>query len=116
LTQHRDEVKEVAGLKFEIARRTRFAGRAAEVDRPDHLVAVLGQPPVELEGRDRWRQAAGEIESYAARWGTMPDLSEDDPLAGPEPGQAAHLASVERAVAATMADPAEIAHGPELDL
>jgi hypothetical protein len=116
LREHRDEVKQVAGLEFEIARRTRLAGRAAEVDRPDHLVAVLDEPPVDLEGRNRWRRAAGAIESYSARWGTVPDLSSDDRLAGLEPGQAAHLASLERAVAATVADPVDIAYGPALDL
>ena len=109
-------MKEVAGLEFEIARRTRLAGRAAEVDRPDHLVAALGEPPVDLEGRDRWRRAAGEIESYSARWGTVPDSSEDRRRWGSEPGQAAHLASVERAVAATVADPVEPDHEPALEL
>jgi hypothetical protein len=116
LKEHRHEVKEVAGLEFEIARRTQLAGRAAEVDRPEHVVATLGEPPVDLEGRDRWRRAAGEIESYSARWGTLPDSSEDRRLARLEPGQSAHLASVERAVAATVADPVDIAHGPGLDL
>jgi hypothetical protein len=86
LSGHRDEVKEVAGLEFEIARRVRLAGRAAEVDRPDHVVAALGEPPVDLEGRDRWRRAAGAIESYSARWGTVPDPSDDRRLAGLEPG------------------------------
>jgi conjugative relaxase-like TrwC/TraI family protein len=116
LREHRDEVKEVAGLEFEIARRVRLAGVAAEVDRPDHVVAALGEPPVDLEGRDRWRRAAGAMESYSARWGTMPDPSTDHRLASLESGQAAHLAFVERAVAATVADPAEIACGPSLDL
>ena len=36
--------------------------------------------------------------------------------AGLEPGQAAHLASVERAVAATVAGPVEIGDAPALDL
>ena len=61
-------------------------------------------------------QAAGAIESYSARWGTVPDPSKDRRLAGLEPGQAAHLASVERAVEATVTDPTEIAHGPALDM
>jgi hypothetical protein len=108
LREHRDEVKEVAGLEFEIARRTQLAGRAAEVDRPEHVVATLGEPPVDLEGRGRWRRAAGAIESYSAR--------SDRRLAGLEPGQAAHLLCAERAVAATVADPAESGHGPRLDL
>jgi hypothetical protein len=115
LRAHRDEVKDLAGLEFEIARRTRLAGRAAEVDRPEHIVTALGGPPVDLEGRNGWRRAAGAIESYSARWGTMPDLS-DHRLMGLGPDQAAHLASVEHAVAATVADPAENGYEPALDL
>ena len=116
LNEHRDEVKEVAGLEFEIARRTQLAGRAAEVDRPEHVVATLGEPPVDFEGRERWRRAAGAIESYSARWGAVPDSSENRRLAGLEPGQAAHLLCVERAVAATVSDLAESGYGPALDL
>jgi hypothetical protein len=116
LREHRHEVKQVAELEFEITRRTRLAGRAAEVDRPEHVVTALGEPPVDLEGRDRWRQAAGAIESYSARWGTVPDLSKDDRQAGLEPGQTAHLASVERAVAAAVADPVEPHLEPALEL
>jgi hypothetical protein len=114
LREHRDEMKQVAGLEFEIARRTRLAGRAAEVDRPDHVLAALGEPPVDLEGRDRWRRAAGAIESYTARWGTAP--FEDHGLSRLEPDQATHLASVERAVTATAADLTESGCGPTLDL
>jgi hypothetical protein len=116
LREHQDEVKQVAELEYEIARRTRHAGRAAEVDRPEHVVATLGEPPIDLEGRNRWRGAAGAIESYSARWGTMPESSEDRPLVGLEPGQVAHLLCVERAVAATVAHPAENGYGPALDL
>jgi hypothetical protein len=46
----------------------------------------------------------------------VPELSSDDRLAGLEPGQAARLASVERAVTATVADPVDTAYGPALDL
>jgi hypothetical protein len=115
LSEHRVEVKELAGLEFEIGRRTRLAGRAAEVDRPDHLVALLGEPPVDLEGRDRWRRAAGAIESYSARWGVAPALSvagAHDALAA---DHAVHLDSVRLAVAATVAEPVEMG-GPTLEL
>ena len=51
---------------------TELAGRAAEIDRPEHIVATLGEPPGDLGGRERWRAAAGAFESYRARWNTEP--------------------------------------------
>jgi conjugative relaxase-like TrwC/TraI family protein len=52
-----------------IAVRIRFAGRAAEIERPPALVDRLGEPPTSLHQRDLWRAAAGAIQSYEARWG-----------------------------------------------
>jgi hypothetical protein len=109
LRTRRDEVNEVADLELEIARRTRMAGRAAEVDRPEHVVVTLGDPPVDLEGRDRWRRAAGIIESYSARWGTAPVLAQDKTFGGLDATQAAHLEAVERAVAAIVQESAGVA-------
>jgi hypothetical protein len=56
-----------------------MAGRAAEIDRPAHIVALIGDPPPDLEGRARWRAAAGAIETYQARWGEEPSTTLDDP-------------------------------------
>jgi hypothetical protein len=99
LAQHHDDVDDLAELEFAIARRTRLAGRAAEVDRPEYIVAVLGEPPVDLAGRDRWRSAAGAIESYAARWGNLPELASDEQDHSLDRAEATHLESVRRAVA-----------------
>jgi conjugative relaxase-like TrwC/TraI family protein len=48
--------------------RIEAAGRAAEITRPPHIVEVLGAPPTEAGGRERWRAAAGAIESHRARF------------------------------------------------
>jgi hypothetical protein len=116
LEVHHDEVKDVAELELTIASRTRLAGRAAEVDRPAHIAAVLGEPPVEFEDRERWRAAAGAIESYSARWGKAPDLSGDEQAHTIDPAQAAHRESVRYAIAASMTDHGQAVgmDGPDL--
>ena len=88
---HRALLDRVAILDRAIAVRAALAGHAAEVDRPSHLVALLGEPPVGLEGRERWREAAGAVESYRARW----EVDEADCLEPPDlPSQATHLGAV----------------------
>ena len=116
LKEHCDEVNDVADLELAIANRTRLAGRAAEIDRPEHTVAVLGEPPVDLEGRERWRAAAGAIESYSARWGEPPELTNGERDAMLDPTRGAHLESVVYAVEAAVAGPSDEAgmDGPEL--
>lgn len=57
---------EVAELDETIEWRTTQAGHAAEHTRPSHVVDVIGPPPV--GDRTAWRDAAGAIESYQARW------------------------------------------------
>jgi len=74
-------------LERAIARRTALAGFAAEVDRPDRVLSHLGEPPLSLDGRAKWRAAAGEIESYMARWGADPS----DPLTSAADVQLDHL-------------------------
>jgi conjugative relaxase-like TrwC/TraI family protein len=105
LEEHHDEVNDLADVEFTIVRRTRLAARAAEVDRPAHIVAVLGEPPVDLDGRERWRAAAGAIDSYSARWGEPPGLSGEEQEVTLTPAQAAHLESAGHAVVAAMTDP-----------
>ena len=73
-----------------LATRTRMAGYTAEIDRPAHIVALIGEPPRDVEGRARWRATAGAIESYQARsGGELPPIAVDD-QERPTP-QAAHL-------------------------
>ncbi|HUP86856.1 MAG TPA: MobF family relaxase [Acidimicrobiales bacterium] len=90
---------ELYGRRLEraIAQRTALAGLAAEIDRPDHVVSRLGEPPLSLGGREKWRAAAGEIESYVARWGSEP--GEPPPLAA-DP-QLDHLDIVRDLIGAT---------------
>jgi hypothetical protein len=116
LREHHDEVNDVADLQLVIAGRTRLAGRAAEVDRPGHIVTLLGEPPVDLEGRERWRAAAGAIESYSARWGEPHESTDGEHEAMLDPTQRAHLESVVGAVATAVAGPGDEAglDGPEL--
>jgi conjugative relaxase-like TrwC/TraI family protein len=114
LTQHHDDVNDLAELEFAIARRTRLAGHAAEVDRPEHIVAVLGEPPVDLTGRDRWRTAAGAIESYAARWNNLPELASDEQDHSLDRAEATHLESVRRAVAYSGTDAVEGIDAPDV--
>lgn len=83
-------------LRTTIRARTIQAGRHAETTRPEHVVALIGEPPTDQAQRGGWRRAAGEIESYCARWGVAPD-----PELGSEfdRGQTQHLARVHGAVA-----------------
>lgn len=84
-----------------VDQRVEEAARAAEIERPPHVVAVVGEPPVDPVGREQWRRAAGEIESYTARWGTPP-TAETVPV---EPTQQAHLDRVaDRVATAAPAD------------
>lgn len=83
-------------LERTIANRTALAGLAAEIDRPDHVLAHLGEPPLSLAGRAKWRDAAGEIESYVARWYADPV---DLPTAATD-AQIDHLDLVHELVAA----------------
>jgi hypothetical protein len=114
LARHHDDVDDLAELEFAIARRTRLAGRAAEVDRPENIVAVLGEPPVDLAGRDRWRSAAGAIESYAARWCNPPEVANDAQDHSLDRAEAAHLEVVRRAVAYSRTDAVEGIDAPEV--
>jgi hypothetical protein len=107
LNEHHDEVTDLAELESTIANRTLLAGRAAEVDRPEHILAVLGEVPVDLDGRERWRAAAGAIESYSARWGKAPDLLGDEQAHTIDPAQAAHREAVTFAIAASVPNPGE---------
>ncbi len=63
-----DQVQELAA---QIDWRAAQAGRAAEVTRPDHVLDVIGPPPV--GDRTAWRAAAAAIESYNARFHDVPD-------------------------------------------
>lgn len=82
-------------LTRSIDQRTAQAGRAAEIERPEHVVALIGPPPVDDAGRQQWRDAAGAVESYQARWGSSPVLDTD--MAGAE--QVAHRDAALRALA-----------------
>ena len=65
---HRGQVDRLVHLNEMIRNRTELAGRAAEIERPAQIVAVLGELPLDPEARTTWRQAAGAIESYRVRW------------------------------------------------
>ncbi|MGH9185667.1 MAG: hypothetical protein ACRD0U_07635, partial [Acidimicrobiales bacterium] len=95
---HRDDLARLGALDRTIERRTRLAGRAAEIDRPAHIMEVLGDPPASLAGRERWRDAAAAVESYQARWGGEPNESPTRP-ADLSREQLDHLAHVEGQVA-----------------
>jgi hypothetical protein len=93
---HHNELTRLQRLDRVLSTRTRMAGYAAEIDRPVHIVALIGHPPRDLEGRALWRSAAGAIESYQARWDEQPSAAVDDqtlPLY-----QATHLEVVRRKV------------------
>lgn len=87
---------ELRRLERAIDSRTALAGLAAEVDRPDRVLSHLGEPPLSLAGREQWRVAAGEIESYVARWGADPA----DPTPVTAGAQLDHLNLVRELVAA----------------
>jgi hypothetical protein len=78
-----------------IGRRTEEAGRAAALRRPTHIVAMIGVPPVDLDARRAWRDAAAAIESYEARWAQS--------VAGDEPSHAPAQIADRRAVETLVA-------------
>lgn len=89
-----------------IERRAHLAARAAEIDRPRHVVALIGEPPPSLPGRHRWLAAAAAIESYEARWSTSAGELVDDRAPA---DQLQHLAHVQEEIAACrVAAPAEL--------
>jgi conjugative relaxase-like TrwC/TraI family protein len=88
------EIDRLQRLDRTLATRIRMAGHGAEIDRPAHIVALIGDPPRDTEGRARWRVAAGAIESYQARWGEELPTADDD-QERPMP-QATHLEIVRR--------------------
>lgn len=94
---HRNELDRLNALDSTIERRAHLAGRAAEIDRPPHIVAILGVPPTDREGRARWRTAAAAVESYAARWDEPPDVR-GDALDTFTAAQAEQLAEVRSAI------------------
>jgi hypothetical protein len=108
LWTHRDRAahddQDVAGLDQAIAYRAAAAGRAAEIERPAHILERIGPPPIDLDGRLRWRAAAGAIESYRARWGA--EVVDTNPEAWTE-SQLSHASEVERFVALTHPEVAE---------
>jgi hypothetical protein len=75
---------------FSLVSPPRSTGRAA-------CWHTSGEPPLSLPGRETWRAAAGEIESYVARWGVDP---RETPAAATD-AQLDHLAVVRELVAAT---------------
>lgn len=77
--QHQTERAARHDLAATIARRRRIAGRAAELDPPREVVDRLGLPSEDLDARPAWRNAAGALISYQARWATTgptPDRNE----------------------------------------
>lgn len=89
---HADGRAELADLEATIEWRTGQAARIAERTRPDHITERIGDPPT--ADRTAWRHAAGEIESYHARWNELPD----DTVAPIDVDQAGNLAEVLAAI------------------
>ncbi|HEX7197783.1 MAG TPA: MobF family relaxase, partial [Candidatus Limnocylindria bacterium] len=88
---------EAEQLEEALRQRVALAGRAAEIDRPAHIIDLLGHPPTDITGRQRWRAAAGEIESYQARWSVELTDGDHHEVLGE---QADHLRQVVDAIAA----------------
>ena len=82
--EHADDVRQLTDLDKTIHWRARLAGRAAEIDRPEHVVSRIGAPPTVLSAREQWRDAAAAIESYFARWHRLPDPTPADDLSRDE--------------------------------
>jgi hypothetical protein len=107
LLAHRGDLGHLDALDHAIERRTRLAGHAAEIDRPAHVIDVLGEPPRDLDGRARWRMAAGAIESYRARWHHDVIVDDDVAVRDLPADHTAQLAVVRRAIDAVEAPPGE---------
>ena len=69
---HSEQLVELDGLERGLLARTAAAGRATELQRPEAITEVIGEPPVGLAGRERWRFAAGVLESYRAAGALTP--------------------------------------------
>jgi hypothetical protein len=107
LLAHRGDLGHLDALDHAIERRTRLAGHAAEIDRPSHVIDVLGEPPRDLDGRARWRMAAAAIESYRARWHQDVIVDDDVAVRDLPADHAAQLAVVRRAIDAVETPPGE---------
>jgi hypothetical protein len=115
LDDHAAEVERLGELDLAIARRTRLAGRAAELDRPRHIVDVIGEPPADVAGREEWRRAAGSIEAHAARSvaGSGDDLEQQHIFDHDGAAQREVVGSV---VEARASEPADAATDPSMEL
>lgn len=93
---------QIAKLDTVIEWRAGVAARAAEVDRPRHLVELLGEPPSGVAERQAWRAAASAVESYRARW-----VSDDEAVPGwlgADEERRAHRHAVEVTVKLALVD------------
>lgn len=108
LDVHAGTLNQVDDLAAQIDWRANQAGRAAELTRPDHVVDVIGPPPV--GDRTAWRTAAAAIESYNARFADIPDHLLDQ-----HPDHADHHEQVQIAVE-TATQPVVIDPAPALTL
>ena len=104
LDDHAADAERLGELDLAIARRTRLAGRAAEIDRPSHVIDQISEPPADLAGREQWRAAAGSIESQAARAvaGSGIDLELQDPVDHDHRAQLQVVSSTVEACAAEL--------------
>jgi AAA domain/TrwC relaxase/ATP-dependent RecD-like DNA helicase SH3 domain len=75
--RHADEIRYLRALKEELALRERRAERqlirAAQVDPPEHITAVLGPRPESFANRQVWERGVAAIETYRRHHGIAPD-------------------------------------------
>ena len=56
---------------------------AAERDRPDHVLRLIGPPPDEPHARDDWLADTGAMEAYREKWRVEPNqLGQEENLRG----------------------------------
>lgn len=114
LDDHAADVERLGELDLAIGRRTRLAGRAAELDRPRHIIDLIGEPPPNLAGREEWRRAAGSIESRSARMEATPHIDLDQHIVDPD--GAADLEVTNSSTEALDVEPIDETTGPSVDL
>ncbi len=72
MAEHPVEVAWMEDLADRVSARRSELALAAEERPPDHMLRLVGPPPVEHNARERWLGEAGALESYREQWRVEP--------------------------------------------
>jgi conjugative relaxase-like TrwC/TraI family protein len=82
LADHADLFAYRDHLAQQVADRRRALALNALTTQPAHVVDLLGPPPDDASGRDKWATLAGRVEAYREEWSIPPDELRATPVDG----------------------------------